>query len=75
MSRRRILLLQQQVLLHGCAGRDEPYAPLVAALRDSGKAGIGRFTFHNREYRSPFTPREDRLVLHTAVRRGDHRAG
>lgn len=44
---------------------DEPYALLVAALRDSGKAGIGRFTFHNREYLVALHAEEDRLVLHT----------
>jgi DNA end-binding protein Ku len=44
---------------------EEPYALLAAALRQSGKAGIGRFTFHNREYLVALRAGEDRLFLHT----------
>ena len=44
---------------------EEPYALLAAALRQSGKAGIGRFTFHNREYLVAVRAGEDRLFLHT----------
>ncbi|OJU94953.1 MAG: Ku protein [Solirubrobacterales bacterium 67-14] len=44
---------------------EEPYALLAAALRESGKAGIGRFTFHNREYLVALRAGEDRLFLHT----------
>lgn len=42
-----------------------PYAVLLAALRETGKAGIGRFTFHGREYLVAIRAREERLMLHT----------
>jgi DNA end-binding protein Ku len=44
---------------------DEPYALFAAALAKTGKAGIGRFTFHNREYLVAVRSRGDRLMLHT----------
>lgn len=43
----------------------EPYALLERALERSGKAGIGRFTFHNREYLVAVRSREDVITLHT----------
>ncbi len=43
----------------------EPYALLAAALDRTSKAGIGRFTFHNREYLVAVRARGDRLILHT----------
>lgn len=49
----------------GIRDYEEPYALLCAALAETGRAGIGRFTFHNREYLVAVRAREDRLVLHT----------
>lgn len=49
----------------GVRDLEEPYALLEAALRQSGKAGIGRFTFHNREYLVAIRASEDRIMLHT----------
>jgi len=43
----------------------EPYALLERALERSGKAGIGRFTFHNREYLVAVRSRLDVIALHT----------
>lgn len=44
---------------------EAPYSLLSAALLKSGKAGIGRFTFHNREYLVAVRAGADRLILHT----------
>lgn len=44
---------------------EAPYSLFLAALLKSGQAGIGRFTFHNREYLVAVRAREDRLVMHT----------
>ncbi len=49
----------------GVRDHAEPYALLAAALDRTAKAGIGRFTFHNREYLVAVRARDDRLVLHT----------
>jgi DNA end-binding protein Ku len=43
----------------------EPYVLLQRALEQSGKAGIGRFTFHNREYLVAVRSREGVIALHT----------
>lgn len=43
----------------------EPYALLNACLRDSAKIGIGRFTFHNREYLVAIRADRDHMMLHT----------
>jgi DNA end-binding protein Ku len=43
----------------------EPYALLAAALEKTGRAGVGRFTFHNREYLCAIRSAGERLVLHT----------
>lgn len=43
----------------------EPYALLAAALAKTGKAGIGRFTFHNREYLCAIRADGEQLILHT----------
>jgi len=43
----------------------EPYVLLEKALKKSNKAGIGRFTFHNREYLVAIRSREDVIALHT----------
>jgi DNA end-binding protein Ku len=47
--------------------RDEPDAHrlLREALRKSGRAGIGRFTFHDREYLVAVRAYEDTLAVHT----------
>src|SRR5919107_438578 len=42
-----------------------PYRLLHAALDRTGRAAIGRFTFHNREYLAAIRPYGDVLVLHT----------
>lgn len=43
----------------------EPYSLFAAALEQSGKAGIGRFTFHNREYLAAIRSDGSHLILHT----------
>ena len=43
----------------------EPYVLLERALQQSGKAGIGRFTFHNREYLVAIRSRQNTIALHT----------
>ena len=43
----------------------EPYVLLERALDQSGKAGIGRFTFHNREYLVAVRSRESTITVHT----------
>jgi DNA end-binding protein Ku len=49
------------------AGEDgqDAYRLLHDALERSGRAGIGRWVFHNREYLVAVRPRDDVLVLHT----------
>src|ERR671927_1067736 len=49
------------------AGKDgaQPYRVLLDALEQTGRAGIGRFTFHDREYLVAIRARDDVLVLHT----------
>jgi len=46
-------------------GGGEPYRLLHDALDDTGRAGIGRFTFHDREYLTAVRARNGVLVLHT----------
>lgn len=43
----------------------EPYVLLERALDKSGQAGIGRFSFHNREYLVAIRSRQDVIALHT----------
>jgi DNA end-binding protein Ku len=43
----------------------DPYQLLHEALRRSGRAGIGRFTFHDREYLVAIRALDDVLALHT----------
>jgi len=43
----------------------EPYALFQRALEKSGKAGIGRFSFHNREYLVAVRSRQGALAIHT----------
>jgi DNA end-binding protein Ku len=49
------------------AGEDGagPYRLLRDALEKTGRAGIGRFTFHDREYLTAVRARDGVLVLHT----------
>src|SRR4051795_9929122 len=49
------------------AGKDgaQPYRLLLDALEQTGRAGIGRFTFHDREYLTAVRARDGVLVLHT----------
>lgn len=43
----------------------DAYRVLHDALARAGRAAIGRFTFHNREYLAAIRPFDDVLVLHT----------
>jgi DNA end-binding protein Ku len=43
----------------------DPYRLLHEALRKSGRAGIGRFTFHDREYLAAIRALDDLIALHT----------
>lgn len=44
---------------------DEPYRLLHAALKRSGRVGIGRFVFHNKAHLVAIRALEDVIVLHT----------
>jgi DNA end-binding protein Ku len=44
---------------------DEAYRVLLAALEQTARVGIGRFTFHNREYLAAVRALDDVLALHT----------
>jgi DNA end-binding protein Ku len=52
---------------HVGAGKDgeDAYRVLHDALERSGRAGIGRFTFHDREYLTALRARDGLLALHT----------
>jgi DNA end-binding protein Ku len=49
----------------GCRDEAEAYRVFCAALERTGRAGIGRFTFHNREYLAAVRPLAGVLALHT----------
>src|SRR5689334_20706905 len=49
----------------GSRDEEDAYRLLREALRKSGRAGIGRFTFHDREYLVAIRAFEDALALHT----------
>ncbi|HYF26911.1 MAG TPA: Ku protein [Baekduia sp.] len=49
----------------GSGGDDDAYGLLLHALQRTGRAGIGRFAFHDREYLVAVRAREDVLALHT----------
>ena len=49
----------------GSREADDAYRLLHAALLQSGRAGIGRFTFHDREYLVAVRALDDVLALHT----------
>jgi DNA end-binding protein Ku len=46
-------------------GGEDAYRLLLEALRRAGRAAIGRFPFHNREYLAAIRPRDHVLALHT----------
>jgi DNA end-binding protein Ku len=46
-------------------GGDDAYALLLAALERSGRAGVGRWVFHNRERTVLIRSRGEALALHT----------
>lgn len=46
-------------------GGEDAYRLFHDALQESGRAAIGRFTFHNREYLSAIRPLDGALALHT----------
>jgi DNA end-binding protein Ku len=49
----------------GSRDEQDAYRLLREALRKSGRAGIGRFTFHDREYLVAIRAFEDAIALHT----------
>jgi DNA end-binding protein Ku len=49
----------------GSRDEEDAYRLLHEALRKSGRAGIGRFTFHDREYLVAIRAFEDVIALHT----------
>jgi DNA end-binding protein Ku len=49
----------------GSRDEEDAYRLLHEALRKSGRAGIGRFTFHDREYLVAIRALEDVIALHT----------
>src|SRR5919112_3193999 len=49
----------------GSRDESEPYRVFLAALERSGRVGIGRFTFHNREYLAAVRNLDGVLALHT----------
>jgi DNA end-binding protein Ku len=49
----------------GSRDDEDAYRLLHEALRKGGRAGIGRFTFHDREYLVAVRPLEEVLALHT----------
>jgi DNA end-binding protein Ku len=49
----------------GSADAKDPYRLLHEALRRTGRAGIGRFTFHDREYLVAVRALDDVIALHT----------
>jgi DNA end-binding protein Ku len=49
----------------GCRDEGEAYRVFHEALKQTARVGIGRFTFHNREYLAAVRALEDVLALHT----------
>jgi DNA end-binding protein Ku len=54
-------------MYHLGAGKEgaDAYRLLHDALGQTGRAGLGRFTFHNREYLAAIRPLDGVLALHT----------
>jgi DNA end-binding protein Ku len=49
----------------GCRDDGEAYRVFQEALEQTGRVGIGRFTFHDREYLAAVRPLDGVLALHT----------
>ena len=49
----------------GCRDEGEAYRVFHEALKQTAQVGIGRFTFHNREYLAAVRALDDVLALHT----------
>jgi DNA end-binding protein Ku len=49
----------------GCRDDGEAYRVFQEALKQTGRVGIGRFTFHDREYLAAVRPLDGVLALHT----------
>jgi DNA end-binding protein Ku len=49
----------------GCRDDGDAYKVFQAALEQTGRVGIGRFTFHDREYLAAVRPLDGVLALHT----------
>ncbi len=49
----------------GSRDETEPYRLVFEALKKSGRAGIGRFTFHDREYLVAVRALDDVIAMHT----------
>jgi DNA end-binding protein Ku len=49
----------------GCRDDGEAYRVFHEALKQTGRVGIGRFTFHDREYLAAVRPLDGVLALHT----------
>jgi DNA end-binding protein Ku len=49
----------------GARDDTEPYRVFRAALERAGRVGVGRFTFHDREYLAAVRPLDGVLALHT----------
>src|SRR5918996_1637847 len=49
----------------GCRDDGDAYKVFQEALEESGRVGIGRFTFHDREYLAAVRPLDGVLALHT----------
>ena len=49
----------------GCRDDGEAYRVFLEALTQTGQVGIGRFTFHDREYLAAVRPLDGVLALHT----------
>jgi DNA end-binding protein Ku len=58
-------IFYQKTYYVGSRDDEDAYRLLHEALRRSGRAGIGRFTFHDREYLTAVRALDEVLVLHT----------
>jgi DNA end-binding protein Ku len=58
-------LFYEKTYYVGCRDDGEAYRVFRAALERTGRIGIGRFTFHDREYLAAVRPLDGVLALHT----------
>jgi len=58
-------VLYEKAYFVGSRDDKDAYRLLHEALRRSGRAGIGRFTFHDREYLAAIRALDDVIALHT----------